>query len=195
MHTAMANLEEQDYNDYLAEFKIIATRFEKENKVPTGTYVQRIETIDKDPLGSEAVERTIERYNIYINIVINTELRQIPTSSDNTSTTNSSSKSETPSTSGRFSTTSSSSKSETPSTSENSSSISSSSKSETPSTSGSFITTSTSTNSETPSASGNSITTNPTSKYRTPSVCGNSSTNRARPENSEHARRRNRGYN
>lgn len=79
MHTASANLIEQEYNDYLGEFRDIATRFEKENKVSAGCYVQEIEKIDKEPLDSEAVEKTVMRYNMYLQIIIKTELPEIPT--------------------------------------------------------------------------------------------------------------------
>lgn len=79
MHTASANLEELDYNDYLAEFCIIAARFEVENTEPIGWYAIQIEKIDKYPLDSEAVERTIARYNAYLQVIIKIEMPTLPT--------------------------------------------------------------------------------------------------------------------
>lgn len=78
MHTASANLSEQEYNDYLGEFRDIATRFETENKVSAGYYVKEIEKINEEPLDREAVEKTVMRYNMYLQIIIKTELPQIP---------------------------------------------------------------------------------------------------------------------
>ncbi|CAG2234131.1 unnamed protein product [Mytilus edulis] len=74
MHTVSANLEEQDYSDYFAEFCTIAVRFERENNVPAGWYVDKLEITNKTSLDNEAVERIIVRYYGYFENVIQNEL-------------------------------------------------------------------------------------------------------------------------
>lgn len=79
IHTASANLDEQDYNDYLAEFRHIASRFESENKVSPGCYIKGIDKINENILDSEPVKKTVKRYNMYIQIIIQTDLLESPT--------------------------------------------------------------------------------------------------------------------
>ncbi|VDI26994.1 Hypothetical predicted protein [Mytilus galloprovincialis] len=88
MHTESANLGEQDYSNYFAEFCTIAVRFERENNVPAGWYVDKLEKNNKTPLDNEAVDRIIEHFNEYVENFIKNESQmseqQEPTATSNT---------------------------------------------------------------------------------------------------------------
>lgn len=79
MHTVSATLSQNDYNDYLTEFRDIAQQFETENNMKKREYVKMIEDIDLEPFEDTAVEGTIGYYNSYLDFVKLHEMVRIET--------------------------------------------------------------------------------------------------------------------
>ena len=74
MHTAEANLDESDYDDYINDFKDIGKQFERINGEKKGTYTNQIEEIHTTFYDANEVERIVVRYNQYVEIVQRIEM-------------------------------------------------------------------------------------------------------------------------
>lgn len=87
MHTTSAVLDELEYDRFLAIIRDIAERFEIENNVAKGYYVKKINDIDDSIFDTKAVEETILKFNVQIELVIKNELSTVFPESEHTTHT------------------------------------------------------------------------------------------------------------
>ena len=74
MHTPAANLAESEYEDYINDFKDIGKQFEGINCEKNGTYTKQIEEINDTSFDTSKVDRTVDRYEKYVQTVWQTEI-------------------------------------------------------------------------------------------------------------------------
>ena len=74
MHTAEANLDENDYDDHINEFKDIGERFELINGEKKGTYTMQIEEINDTLFDTKEVEHIVVRYKLYVGMIQRIEM-------------------------------------------------------------------------------------------------------------------------
>ena len=74
MHSAEANLDESDYDDYIHDINEIGTHFEVINGEQTGTYTKEIEELHDTLFDTSKVEKIVVRYKLYVETILRVEM-------------------------------------------------------------------------------------------------------------------------